>query len=194
MISSEIVSNTYYRISLNRYAGTPLGFREEAASRFSDPRIDAGGVGLGTYAMVYAASDHTTAFAETVLGNDHEFRSGPLTLDETADIRAHVVFEIVAEDPLLLVDMTDLGALRLGMPTDALRASAHGPARAWALAIHDHPARPDGIAYPSRLTNRPTIAVFDRALEKLDAVATTPLADHSDLSGVLDALEFVLAP
>jgi len=165
-----------------------------AMSRFSHPLAAEEPYGPDRYAVIYCAEDLLTAYLEVVLRDAHEYRDGAIVQRQSRDLDVHAVATIVIREALTLVDVTDIGPILLGMPTDALRARRHGPGRNWALAIHDHPARPDGILYPSRLANRTAIAVFDRAIGKLDAVATTPLADHSDLPAVLDVLRIALEP
>ncbi|TPE48066.1 RES domain-containing protein [Amaricoccus solimangrovi] len=76
----------------------------------------------------------------------------------------------------------------MGVPTDVARASRQSLARAWSLAFHEHPAKPDGIIYPSRLNGQTNIAVFERAIGKLGAVRTTKLLAAPGFAATLNEL------
>jgi hypothetical protein len=62
--------------------------------------------------------------------------------------------------------------------------------RAWALALHEHPSRPDGIRYRARHDDDGfAIALFDRAAAAVSILRSTPLASTEllgDLAGWLD--------
>jgi hypothetical protein len=83
----------------------------------------------------------------------------------------------------------------LVVPTDVVKASAQTLARVWSVAFYEHPERPDGIIYPSRLIGRTNLAVFDRAITKLRAVRKTKLIVVTGLAGVLNDLRVsILSP
>jgi hypothetical protein len=73
------------------------------------------------------------------------------------------------------VDLRGDGPARMGVPTDAVRASSHALGRRWSLAFWSHGARPDGLVYPSRLNGEACVAVYDRALPKLRTRVARPL-------------------
>nr|WP_244443444.1 RES domain-containing protein [Bradyrhizobium sp. Ai1a-2] len=68
------------------------------------------------------------------------------------------------------------------------KATSQSLARAWSVAFHDHPAKPDGIIYPSRLNGHTNLAVFDHAVVKLKVVRVTKLIGAPSLAAVLNEL------
>lgn len=96
---------------------------------------------------------------------------------------------IEVKRPLALVDLREDGPVRMGVPTDVVRGSDQRAARRWSVAFHEHESVPDGIIYPSRFSTETNIAVFERALSKLDAIETKPLTDDPALPGILDRFE-----
>ena len=80
----------------------------------------------------------------------------------------------------------------MGVPSDVAHASDQRLARAWSLAFHEHPSKPDGIVYSSRLNGQTNLAVYDRAISKLRVVETTPLIGVADLPAALDELQVAL--
>nr|WP_280950710.1 MULTISPECIES: RES domain-containing protein [unclassified Rhizobium] len=64
--------------------------------------------------------------------------------------------------------------------------------RAWSLAFHEHKSLPDGIIYPSRLNGHTNIAVFGRAVSKLDPVRIVPLIGATGLAAVINDLRVSL--
>lgn len=56
------------------------------------------------------------------------------------------------------------------------------------MAFHKHPEKLDGIIYPSRLNGHTNVAVFDRAIVKLQAVRKMKLIAAPGLATVLNDL------
>jgi hypothetical protein len=82
----------------------------------------------------------------------------------------------------------------MGVPSDVVGSSDQTPAQRWSAAFHAHPDRPDGVFYPSRLNEERCIAIYDRSLGKLEAVATPRLVECDvELAAILDDLEIALA-
>jgi hypothetical protein len=67
--------------------------------------------------------------------------------------------------------------------------SRHTLARAWSVAFHEHPEKPDGIIYPSRLNGHASLAVFDRAVAKLRSVRKMILIAAPGVVSVLNDLK-----
>lgn len=82
----------------------------------------------------------------------------------------------------------------MGIPTDVVGASSQSLARAWSLAIYQHPAGVDGIIYPSRLNEQTNIAVYDRGIRKLRAATVTTLRHAPGLASILNDLKVAIAP
>ena len=132
------------------------------------------------------------SFVETVPRDAGDGRRHAPPLEE-AELAAWSRAEVARGRPLRLVDLTGTGPLRMGVPSDAVRAASHVPARAWTGAVHAHPAAPDGLLYPSRLTGEPCLAVYDRARDALEARSVRPLLEMGDaLADVLDELDIAL--
>ena len=166
-----------YRIVPGRYRGSPLG-TVPADSRFCSR--DAG------YTVLYTAPAFGTAFIETVVRDrfarrrEREVALRELTERVWARIRSR------PGTALTLLDLRGDGCIRIGAPTDAVRARNHAAGRAFATTIHGEHADIDGLVYVSRLTGDDVHAVFDRGAGKLAVVETGRLVDHPDLPNVLE--------
>ena len=123
-------------------------------------------------------------FVEAVLRDQGDGRTGDLLLDER-DLTARSYAQIEVTEPLSLLDLREDGPLRMGIPSDVVRGSKQSLARQWSVAFHEHPARLDGILYPSRLNGEINLAIYDRAISKLSAPSSGALLRQSGLAGVL---------
>lgn len=171
---------SFRRIFLARHAD-PLGFGK-IPSRFSDPRE------LGEddrFGVLYLGSTLKVCFLEAILRDQRNGSVGDFPLEET-ELRAKNVAEIVATRTLNLVDLRGDGPVRMGIPSDVARGSDQTLARAWALALYQHPAAADGIVYQSRLNGEDNVAIFDRAVPSLRAAKVEPLMAARDLASVLN--------
>ena len=166
-----------YRIVPEHYRASPLG-TSPADSRFCTR--DAG------YTVLYASPDFATAFIETVV-RDRFIRRREREVG-LKEITARVWARISAQPGTLLtlLDLRGDGCARVGAPTDAVSARNHAAGRVLARSIHAEHADIDGLLHVSRLTGKDVYALFDRGLGKLDAAETGELADHPDLSDVLE--------
>jgi hypothetical protein len=78
--------------------------------------------------------------------DDRDGVVGDHLMDEAElDTRSYAEIEIQA--PLRLIDLTDDGPVRMGIPSDAIRSSKRELARRWSEAIDGHSAQVDGILY-----------------------------------------------
>jgi RES domain len=156
------VSGPLHRV--HRAARTPLFFGKTGENRFDDP--------AHVFGVLYAGESEACAFIETF--------AEPLDVPfvTLAQLGARKLSVIEVTEPLRLVSLVGADLRRLG--ADArLFAGDHTVAQAWARALHEHPARPDGLRYPARHDpGELAVAVFDRAKAKLRArVAKHTLAD-----------------
>lgn len=88
--------------------------------------------------------------------------AGRNTLDRTA-LGLRCWGRVRASRPLRLVDLTGRGLTTIGAD-ERLCSGNYDVSREWARAIHEHPARPDGIYYRARHDpSQRSVAVFDRA-------------------------------
>ena len=166
---------TAHRIILKQYLSEPLTVHP-SKSRFCDGR---------TYAVLYAAGDFATAFAEVVVRDRLVQRDRRLVPFGDIAARGWVEFSLADGDPLNMVDLRETGCLVLGAPTDTAHARNQAAGRALGRALYEQHADIDGVWYQSRLTGGDCLAVFDRALEHLTPTKTGHLVRHPELPEVL---------
>ncbi|KJS40470.1 MAG: hypothetical protein VR70_05680 [Rhodospirillaceae bacterium BRH_c57] len=163
------------RITANSFPD-PLGYARRTLNRFSDPRRRRNEKSL--FGVVYFAASLEACFVETLLRDRGDGRSQTSIPIDLAELRSRDRARVQALQPLRLVSLIGAAPLRMGVPSDVTGATNQVLARWWSVAFHDHPVQPDGILYPSRrqptLTN---IALYDRALPKLDIIDRVPLLD-----------------
>lgn len=162
----------------------PLGWGP-GLSRFSDPTGHAFGV-------VYLGSSAKVAFVETLLRDAADGRGDDCVL-VLAEIEKRSLASIRVKDPLRLVDLTGDGGLRMGVPSDVVGSSDQTLAQHWSVAFHGHGDQPDGVYYPSRLNEERCIALYSRAVPKLEVIAMPKLLDcDGELAAILDDLEIAI--
>jgi hypothetical protein len=99
---------------------------------------------------------------------------------------------ITVAPPLRLVDLRGDGPLRMGVPSDVVGATRQALARAWSLAFHEHPMKPDGIIYPSRLNEEINLAIYDHAIPRLRVQRHTTLLEARGFADILNDLKVAL--
>jgi hypothetical protein len=80
----------------------------------------------------------------------------------------------------------------MNVPSDVIRGRRQALARRWSVAFYNHPSRPDGIIYPSRLNGETNAAEYDRAIGKLEILNATPLIRAAGLVRILGDLKVAL--
>lgn len=159
-------------------------------SRFV-PGPDDTALGSARFRTLYAAGTLATAFAETVL-RDEAVGAGACFPIALSTLAAWDVVTIEVHG-LACLDLMGTGLARSRVPTDAVRARVQREGRRLGAALYDHPACPDGLIYPSRLTGERNLMVFDRAitsrLSTLDRMALLEIAAFAD---VLDAFDLAV--
>ncbi len=176
------------RIYFDRYPN-PLGFGK-TPSRFSDPRRR---MPENQFGVLYLGESLKVCFLEALLRDKRNGAIGDYPLDETElHTRRFAIVEIA--ERLSMVNLRGDGSIRMGVPSDVSGASRHSLSRAWSAAFYDHPARPEGIIYSSRLNGQTNLAVYDRATTKLRVAGTMRLIDAPVLPAVLDQLLVALVP
>jgi len=161
----------------------PLGFGK-SRSRFSDPRRR---VEAGRFGVLYLGSSLKVCFLEAVLRDARDGAIGDYLLAES-ELATRRYAEIGVAQGLELLDLRGDGPVRMGIPSDVIRASRQSLARKWSVAFHEHPRRVDGIIYPSRLNNEANVAVYGRAVDKLTVNRVDVLLSAAELPDVLNDL------
>jgi hypothetical protein len=176
----------FRRIYSNRYPA-PLGFGK-SPSRFSDPRRR---IPANRFGVLYLGQSLKVCFLEALLRDSRNGAVGDFPVAE-AELHSRQYAEINIVHDLTLVDLRGDAAVRMGVPSDVARASHQSLARAWSVAFYDHPEKPDGIIYPSRLNLETNLAIYDRAVPKLELHSVIPLINAGGLAGVLNDLSVSL--
>jgi hypothetical protein len=174
------------RLYFDRYPN-PLGFGK-TPSRFSDPRRR---IPRNRFGVLYLGESLKVCFLEALLRDQRNGTIGDFPLAER-ELYVRQYAEIAVARELTLVDLCDDAAIRMGVPSDVARASQQSLARSWSLAFHEHPERPDGIIYPSRLNAETNLAIYGRAISKMTVHSVTPLINAKGLADVLDDLKVAL--
>jgi hypothetical protein len=168
----------WLRVTPLVHAATPLGLGH-GETRFASPSR--------AFRVLYLGRSLMTGIAETVIRDRFVGRVRRRVSEE--EILAWGIAAVTARDPLSLLDLRSTGPVRLGIATDTVRAKSHKAGRAFSEALYRQVPVVDGILYASRLTNAPCIAVYDRAVAKLEAGAVLPLVTQPALIPALAALD-----
>ncbi|MBN9271951.1 MAG: hypothetical protein BGO93_18970 [Mesorhizobium sp. 65-26] len=178
---------TFGRIYWGAYPD-PLGYGK-SPSRFSDPRRR---VEANRFGVLYLGDSLKVCFLEAVLRDRREGLVDDLPIDEV-ELTQRRYAEIATTAELRLVDLRNDNAVRMGVPTDVVRAQRQNLARRWSVAFHEHPSQPDGVIYPSRLNGATNLAVYNRAVGKLRPTRVTTLLGTPGLAQVLEDFKVGLA-
>ncbi|UVC19228.1 RES family NAD+ phosphorylase [Mesorhizobium onobrychidis] len=154
----------------------------KSPSRFSDPRHR---VAANRFGVLYLGDSLKMCFLEMVLRDRREGLVDDLPIEEV-ELTQRRYAEIATTADLRLVDLRDDNAVRMGVPTDVVRAQRQNLARRWSVAFHEHPSQPDGIIYPSRLNDATNLAIYDRATLKLQPKRIVTLLGAPGLGQVLE--------
>ena len=104
-----------------------------------------------------------------------------------SDAEARLIVEIDSAEDLALVDLRKDGAVRIGAPPAIVHDGNHAAGRALSLRTYHDVADADGFMYSSRFLPEATcIAVFDRAVRKLEVRGMVPLVGHRGFVEMLD--------
>lgn len=178
---AEIELDPVYRLIRKKHRRRPLGV-VPAPSRFSDPK--------GQYAVLYAAESVRCSFWEA-LGRNRFTRKKQRELPRF-EVEDRLIATLRSTEPLALLDLRADGPVRIGAPTGVAHDANHAAARALSAATHAGVPAADGFVYHSRFTGDACVAVFSRALGKLDAVAVEPLIRSADFLDALDDYDITL--
>ena len=167
------MTSSWVRIHQRRYG--PIYFGRSGAGRFDAP--------AGQYTILYVALDAHGAFIETL---GHATGRTAIDWDE---IEARALAEISVLRPLRLVDLSGEGLAHIGAD-GRLTDGSYTVSQPWALALYEHPDKPDGLLYRARHDlSRLCAAIFNRAEDALAATDLGSLADPSNASLLADILD-----
>jgi len=174
-LTVPVDASGYLRIVEKAHRATPTGMGH-AKTRFASPD--------DSFKLLYAARDLKTAIAETIVRDRFEGRNKRRLMEEELDERA--IASLVGTATLDLLDLRKDGASRLGVSTDVARGKSQRPGRAFSAKLYRETIL-DGILYASRITNDDCLAIYDRAVGKLDP--NCPVADLVALANLIPALD-----
>jgi hypothetical protein len=176
---------TIYRrpwFRIHRLTHGPLYF-----GRSGDNRFDAH---AGEFGVLYVGKDERCAFIET-FGH----ATGVRVVDH-GELAARGIARVTPKRPLRFVNLTSVGLARLGADARLTAGESYDPPHRWARAIHDHPKKPDGIAYTARHDpSRVCAAIFERVSADLAVTALGSLMDPAHVplvATLLDTYKFGL--
>jgi hypothetical protein len=167
-----------------------LGFSKRAKSRFSDPDF-----ANPTYGVVYAGQDLATSVAEVIVRDAKAGNPGSMILSYRRAVSHWRAVMVSSIAPLKLLNLTGVGLIRFGVPTNIVRQKSQLASRKLGRAIHANKAGFDGILYGSRITTGQCLAVFDRALSKLKIDDEIQLTDlEADLADIYMSMNILVLP
>jgi hypothetical protein len=143
------------------------------------------------YGVCYAGENRACAFVETFTSRTHTCE-----VSET-ELALRSVSKITPRSSLKLLQLFGPGLSRIGADS-RLPSGSYELSQQWALAIHRHPARLDGIIYHSRHDDTLLcVAMFDRCAAKLSESMIgcwTDAANLATLRDIVDTYSVTLLP
>jgi hypothetical protein len=155
-------------------------------------RFDAPGAGVGApeYGTCYFGTDLEVAMAESILHDEMPVNGKFLLTRSQFDERYALYF---AGSALHLLDLSGLLLKRLGGSADLAGTSNYSLSQQWACAVHRNPVRYDGFFYMSRqLNTRRSVALFDRAHDKIQLVSYSPLTSAAGFGKAMQRFAIAL--
>lgn len=170
----------FVRIAHGKYQNSPLG-TTSGPSRFS-PRDHQR---ASAFQVLYLAGDTATALYETVIRD--RFALMAQRVLAPGDYSGRVAFNIStkATQTVSLIDLTGGRDAMYGVPTDVNGAQNQTHGQHFAEFVYANMPTVDGVLYQSRFTARDCVAVFDRAIGRLQVDQLVPV----DRDLVANALE-----
>lgn len=109
-----------------------------------------------------------------------------------ADIEVRIVVSLETRVDMTLVDLRGDGPIQIGASPAVAHGSNHAAGRALSAATFANVPEADGFLFESRFTGHACIAVFDRAIGKLQPHSVTPLIEHADFLEALNDYDILL--
>lgn len=180
-------------VSRVQYRGKPLYFGCDATNRYDAP--------TQAYGVLYLGCDLSTALMESVF-HKHQWDKDLNRSIAMAEVRSRLVRAVGVLQDLSLADLTAEGVMAgyFGLNLEQLisrdyRYTQQISAQAHAEMTDDDQPRFDGIRYPSR-NNYPatSIALFERARDKVRVFDDIDLVDHLDWPGFVARYRIGIVP
>lgn len=171
-------SGPWYRLNPVQYPSA-LYFDQSGCGRFDGPQQG--------YSILYLGADIHTCFIKC-FGRTHTKAVAE------AELKERNLFEIRAQRPLTLVDLSGPGLVRLGADS-RLTTGSYAQARKWVQAIWELNQQLDGIRYRARMDNdRFCYGLFDRTKIDLEEQNLGNLVDSHpwELAQILDGYGYAL--
>jgi hypothetical protein len=172
-LASIKTGTKWYRLYSSSHPD-PLGFGF-SPSRFSDPRLKL--PEKDRFGVAYFGSSLKVCFLERVLRDLRNGQLGDVPIPY-AELEQLTYAEVTMGRPLNAVDLRGDNPIKMGVPTDAVRASSHRLGQKWSLAFWLHKQRPHGVLYPSRLNEEICLALYDLALPNVRVSTTRPFLEY----------------
>jgi hypothetical protein len=155
-----------------------------AANRFDAPGDE--------YGVLYASLSFSACMAETVIRDRFAGAAAPLVIEESRLRLRCLSLLAPASQTLRLADLS-APLFGLGFSTQVLATPDYLAPNLWSRALHDHPARVDGIYFVSRYANAASVALFDRVRVAARG-APVPLLECEQLERFLGEHDIALVP
>jgi RES domain len=139
-LASIRTGTKWYRLYSSSHPA-PLGFGF-SPSRFSDPRLVL--PVKDRFGVAYFGSSLKVCFLERVLRDLRNGQLGDVPIPY-AELEQLTCAEVTMGRPLKAVDLRGDNPVKMGVPTDAVRASSHRLGQRWSLAFWLHKQHPHGI-------------------------------------------------
>lgn len=161
------------------YRGTPLYYGRDGTNRYDAPARD--------YGVLYLGRDLSTALMESVF-HKHQWDKDIRRSIALAEVRRRLVRVVGVLEDLYFADLTAEGVMAgyFGLNLGQLVSRGYTYTQQVSGQVHamcgsDEVPLFDGVVYPSR-NNYPaaSIALFERAAEKVTVVEDIDLSDHGD--------------
>jgi hypothetical protein len=177
LTTTSVAATSLYRVS--RHASGEPFFGRTGLNRFDDRSRPK----KARYGTCYCGLDLETAVAETILHDLMPVRGRFSVPFHEFESRQLVRFD---GSPLLLANLTGTSLKTLVGDSALSTITPYELPQQWAMAIHRHPQRVDGLLYMSRhLNDRKAVVVFDRASTKLGSATYQPLLSARSVHAVI---------
>lgn len=145
------------------------------------------------FAVMYCAQTLETAFCETFVRGQFDKKIDRVMSLSAFKDRERAILQ--TQDPLRMVDLRRNNSQKFSIPMGVTRNTDHRAGRNFAKNLHAFRRDVDGIVFPSRLIDGgECVAVFERALYKIDVIAVQPLDRLPAMIKLLEEYRFTFDP